>query len=138
MRVLPLHFAVVPLIVMPLVLTGCAANGSATDGSAAPTASATASESPEIVTPITSPLEELNGTTVTLAPGDFYDVVLPSGAAETWSATAETPGIVEWMPVEPAADGSSVSTLAAVGLGTTVVTITDGTTSISFNVTVAQ
>jgi hypothetical protein len=123
---------------MPLVLTGCAANGSATDGSAAPTASATASESPEIVTPITSPLEELNGTTVTLAPGDFYDVVLPSGAAETWSATAETPGIVEWMPVEPAADGSSVSTLAAVGLGTTVVTITDGTTSISFNVTVAQ
>lgn len=123
---------------MPLVLTGCAANGSATDESAAPTASATASESPEIVTPITSPLEELNGTTVTLAPGDFYDVVLPSGAAETWSATAETPGIVEWMPVEPAADGSSVSTLAAVGLGTTVVTITDGTTSISFNVTVAQ
>jgi hypothetical protein len=138
MRTLPLHLVVVPLIVMPLVLTGCAANDSAVGESATPTASATASESPEIVTPITSPLEELNGTTVTLAPGDFYDVVLPSGAAETWSATAETPGIVEWMPVEPAADGSSVSTLAAVGLGTTVVTITDGTTSISFNVTVAQ
>ena len=97
-----------------------------------------ASESPEIVAPVTSALEALNGTTVTLAPGDFYDVVLPSGAADAWTATAETPGIVEWMPVEPAADGSSVSTLAAVGLGTTVVTITDGTTSISFNVTVAQ
>ena len=60
------------------------------------------------------------------------------GAAATWTATAETPGIVEWMPVEPAADGSSLSTLAAVGLGTTVVTITDGTTSTSLIVTIPQ
>ena len=134
-----MRLLVLPLLVVPLVLSGCAASGGASEpSSATPTASATASESPEIVAPASSALEALNGTTVALAPGDFYDVVLPAGAADAWTGTVETPGVVEWMPVEPAADGSAVSTLAAVGVGTTVVTITDGTTSVSFTVTVSQ
>jgi hypothetical protein len=131
---------ILPLLVLPLALSGCASIGTTAGESAtdSPTVSAVESESPEIVTPVVSTLEALNGQTVEMKPGDFYDVVLPSGAADAWTSTAETPGVVEWMPVDPGTDGSPVSTLAAVGLGTTVVTITDGTTFVSFNVTVAQ
>jgi hypothetical protein len=135
-----MRILILPLVVLPLALSGCAIAGTSTGDSASdtPTASVVATESPEIVTPTTSALEALNGQTVALNAGDFYDVVLPTGSADAWTATVETPGIVQWMPVEPAADGSAVSTLATVGVGTTVVTITDGTTSVSFTVTVSK
>lgn len=95
-----------------------------------------ASEPAEIVMPVRAGLDDLNGSTVSLNPGDFYDVVLPRGTADAWTATVETPGVVEWMPVEPDADGTAVSTLAAIGLGTTLVTLTDGTSVVSFSVSV--
>jgi hypothetical protein len=135
-----MRILILPLLVLPIALSGCSAVGTSTGEPAtdSPTASAIATESPEIVTPAVSPLEALNGQTVALNAGDFYDVVLPAGSADAWTATVETPGIVEWMPVEPAADGSPVSTLATIGVGTTVVTITDGTTSVSFTVTVSK
>jgi hypothetical protein len=131
---------ILPLLVLPLALSGCAIASTSSGDSAtdSPTASAVVTDPPEVVTPATSSLEALNGQTVALNPGDFYDVVLPAGSADAWTATVETPGIVEWMPVEPAADGSAVSTLATVGVGTTVVAITDGTTSVSFTVTVSK
>ena len=101
-----------------------------------PATSVAATDSPEVVEPDISALNALKGSTVTLAPGDFYDLVLPSGPAEAWTASVETPGIVEWMPVETGADGQPVSTLAAVGLGTTNVTLSDGRNTVTFVVTV--
>jgi hypothetical protein len=86
-----MRILILPLLVLPIALSGCSAVGTSTGEPAtdSPTASAIATESPEIVTPAVSPLEALNGQTVALNAGDFYDVVLPAGSADAWTATVE-------------------------------------------------
>jgi hypothetical protein len=125
---------ILPLLVGSLALTGCSA--ASIEASSTPVPTSAETDSTEIVVPDVSALNALNGQTVTLAPGDFYDLVLPSAPADAWTVSVETPGIVEWMPVETGTDGQPVSTLAAVGLGTTNVTLTDGRISVTFAVTV--
>ena len=102
----------------------------------ASTASALPTDSPEVRAPAVVESADLEGQQLTTTVGQFIDVNVGDSDPALWTATVETPGVVEFFPGGP--DGASIVNpgFAALTVGATSVTMTDGTTTITFTITV--
>jgi len=122
------------------LMVGCATGqvaeptGSAT--SAQPTDGATQGTEIDVAVPIQSDVVTVAGTTVELKVGDFFDVEVPQPGVEKWQATMSTDNVVQFFTGEVIDGVVTPPEFAAVRPGTTQVTMTDGTTTVKFTITV--
>jgi len=119
-------------------LTACSVPSGTSTGDASSTASASPvmTDSPQVQEPVIVESSALEGQNIETTVGQFIDVVVGDSDPALWTATVATPGVVEFLPGGP--DGASIMNpgFAVLMEGTTAVTMTDGTTTINFTVTV--
>lgn len=113
-----------------------ACSNTATNDTSAPSASAT--DSPEVQAPVVVESADLDGQQLAASVGQFIDINVGDSDPALWSATAETPGVVEFFAGGP--DGASIVNpgFAALAVGATSVTMTDGTTTLTFTIAVSE
>ena len=102
----------------------------------ASTPSALPTDSPEVQAPVVVESTDLEGQQLAATVGQFIDINVGDSDPALWTATIETPGVVEFYPGGP--DGASIVNpgFAALTVGATSVTMTDGTTTLTFTITV--
>jgi ABC-type Fe3+-hydroxamate transport system substrate-binding protein len=90
-----------------------------------------------VVAPIIVSVEDLDGTTVDVNEGNFIDVNVPADTEGLWTATVADSAILAF--AAGGTDGSAIFNpgFEALGVGTTDVTMTDGTTTVMFTVNVS-
>ncbi len=89
-----------------------------------------------VIAPIIVDVTTLEGQTVEVGEGNFIDVLVPADSEALWTATVGDSMILTF--VAGGTDGSAVFNpgFEAVGVGTTDVTMTDGTTTVKFTVNI--
>ena len=113
---------------------GLAACSSAPSDSSSSTSEAT--DSPDVQKPVVIESSELDGAQLQAMAGQFIDIAVGDSDPALWTATVATPGVVDFYPGGP--DGASIVNpgFAALAEGATSVTMTDGTTTLTFTITV--
>lgn len=105
--------------------------------SSTPESSETTAESGStVIAPVVVDVAELDGTTVDVQEGNFIDVNVPMDSEALWTATIADAMVLSF--TAGGTDGSAVFNpgFEALGVGTTEVTMTDGTTTVTFTVNV--
>ncbi len=89
-----------------------------------------------VIAPVIVDVADLDGTTVEVTEGNFIDVNVPMDSEALWTAKIADDMVLSFAP--GGTDGSAVFNpgFEAVGVGTTEVTMTDGTTTTTFTVNV--
>jgi hypothetical protein len=126
----------VTLIALSLATGLAACSSSSPDGGSTPSASAT--DSPEVQTPVVVESADLDGQQLTATVGQFIDINVGDSDPSLWTVIVETPGVVDYYPGGP--DGASIVNpgFAALTEGATSVTMTDGVTTLTFTITVTK
>ena len=111
-----------------------ACSNTATNDTSTPSASAT--DGPEVQAPVVVESSDLEGQQLQATVGQFVDIVVGDSDPALWTATVATPGVVEFYSGGP--DGAAIVNpgFAALAEGATSVTMTDGTTTLTFTITV--
>lgn len=124
------------LLVVSLATGLAACSATSSDGGSSPSASAT--DSPEVQTPVVVESADLDGQQLAASVGQFIDIVVGDSDPALWTATVDTPGVVEFYA--GGADGASIVNpgFAALTEGATSVTMTDGTSTLTFTITVTK
>lgn len=105
--------------------------------SSTPESSETTEESGStVIAPVIVDVADLDGTTVDVQEGNFIDVNVPMDSEALWTAKIADDMILSF--TAGGTDGSAVFNpgFEALGVGTTEVTMTDGTTTVTFTVNV--
>jgi hypothetical protein len=105
--------------------------------SSTPESSETTEESGStVIAPVIVDVADLDGTTVDVQEGNFIDVNVPKDSEALWTAKIADDMILSF--TAGGTDGSAVFNpgFEALGVGTTEVTMTDGTTTVTFTVNV--
>jgi len=116
-----------------VAVTACSSDNAATTSTAS-TTTATTSDSSQALPPVMVDLATAEGGTVEVTLSTT--VVFPVDNVTEWSATVADPSVVEF--VAGTDDGSAVFNpgLTPLAAGTTEVTLTDGTSTVTFTVVV--
>ena len=107
-----------------------------TTTTADPTPTVTQDADVNVVTPILSDPDTVAGTTVALHVGDFFDVEVPESGVDKWQATLSADKVVQFFAGEVVDGVVTPPEFAAIGEGTTEVTLTNGTRTVTFTITV--
>jgi hypothetical protein len=105
--------------------------------SSTPESSETTEESGStVIAPVIVDVADLDGSTVDVQEGNFIDVNVPMDSEALWTAKIADEMILSFTP--GGTDGGAVFNpgFEALGVGTTEVTMTDGTTTVTFTVNV--
>jgi hypothetical protein len=105
--------------------------------SSTPESSETTEESGStVIAPVIVDVADLDGTTIDVQEGNFIDVNVPKDSEALWTAKIADDMILSF--TAGGTDGSAVFNpgFEALGVGTTEVTMTDGTTTVTFTVNV--
>ncbi|MFM8528787.1 MAG: hypothetical protein ACKOD2_03760 [Ilumatobacteraceae bacterium] len=131
-----------PRVLAPLVVlaglaglaTGCSGDADKPEATTTTAEVTTTAGGSQVVAPIMVDLASAGGTTVTVPLGNV--VILNSETPTAWTATIADPSIASF--TAGGSDGSATFNpgLTPLGAGTTEVTVTDGTSTVTFTLTV--
>ena len=111
-----------------------ACSNATTDNTSTPSAEPT--DSPEVQKPVVVESADLDGQQLAATVGQFIDINVGDSDPALWTATAETPGVVEFYSGGPDGASSVNPGFAGLTVGATSVTMTDGVTTLTFTITV--
>lgn len=123
------------VVVVGSLVAACSDNGDKPEATTTMLESTTTvADGAQVVAPVMVDLASVGGTTVTVPLGNV--VILGTDTPDAWTATIADPAVASF--TAGGTDGSATFNpgLTPMGAGTTEVTLTDGTTTVTFTLTV--
>lgn len=127
------HRRILPLALVGLLALGL---GACSDDAASSTTTGGAAGGAQVVGPVIAEMASLDGSTVQVSLTRL--LVINADAPATWSATVADPSVLTFEPGKSEGGAEFNPGFTPLKVGTTEVTMTDGTTTATFTVEVTE